>query len=206
MDVRRCENMVGVNMAPAWFIQLWGCYARTMFTPTMFSRGRDVQRHFPERVHMFRGVSEGTSLPQWMFIGIVRNTFNGSWCLRSGVEYVAPTLPPQSYYFLAFDSKESSWSGWNALRGALEAGGPWLQGAIPWPALWLLSLLSLLGCYLLWYVLCWLLASRRGQDKRGHRRSAAISHTDCYHGYLRQGYHSAALSIYANMYSVCVWQ
>ena len=37
---RRRENMVGVNMVLADFIQFWELYARTMFTPTMCSRGR----------------------------------------------------------------------------------------------------------------------------------------------------------------------
>ena len=31
----------------------------------------------------------------------------------------------------AVDSEEYVWSGWNSLRGALEVGGLWLQGAYP---------------------------------------------------------------------------
>ena len=34
-------------------------------------------------------------------------------------------------FLFFFYSEESLWSGWNALRGALEAGGPQLQGAYP---------------------------------------------------------------------------
>ena len=55
---RRCENMVGVNMVLAEFIRLkhglykscgivfWGCCARTMSTPTMFSRRRTFTAMF----------------------------------------------------------------------------------------------------------------------------------------------------------------
>ena len=37
---RRCENMVGVNMVLTFYSVLGGLYARTVFPPTMFSRGR----------------------------------------------------------------------------------------------------------------------------------------------------------------------
>ena len=37
---RRREHMVGENMVVAEFIHFWGFYARTILTPTMFSRGR----------------------------------------------------------------------------------------------------------------------------------------------------------------------
>ena len=40
LSSRRREHMVGVNMVLAEFIQFWRFYASTMFTPTMFSRGR----------------------------------------------------------------------------------------------------------------------------------------------------------------------
>ena len=45
------ENMVGVNMVLAEFIKFWRYYARTMFTPTMSSRGRKRgSRHQLDRV------------------------------------------------------------------------------------------------------------------------------------------------------------
>ena len=84
-------------------------------------------------MYMYMYIRISLSLSIYIYIhtcytNVIALTYNHIIIITSGC--LLGTVGPVAACLFSFDSEKSFWSGWNALRSALEAGGPLIAGRL----------------------------------------------------------------------------